>query len=92
MAGQGGRPAEIAAHEFHHSSLENLGVGIEFAYRVLRGTGVDGKHDGIVYRGVLANYAHLRDADSNHWVSRFVAHVRRCRQARECHAQAVGLA
>ncbi len=86
-----GRPAEFAAHEFHHSSVENLGEGIEFAYRVLRGAGIDGNHDGIVYRRVLASYAHQRDAEDNRWVSRFVAYVRRCRRARESWRHAVGM-
>jgi cobyrinic acid a,c-diamide synthase len=83
-----GRPAELAAHEFHHSTVENLGEGIEFAYRVLRGAGIDGNHDGIVCRRVLASYAHQRDAESNRWVSRFVAYVRRCKGLRSDRRQA----
>jgi cobyrinic acid a,c-diamide synthase len=82
VSGRGKEPGEVAAHEFHHSSLENLGGNLPFAYRVLRGTGIDGKHDGLVYKNVLASYAHLRDVDGHHWVSRFVAHVRRCKQRR----------
>ena len=38
----------LRGHEFHHSSLENLDPGVAFAYRVERGHGVDGRHDGIV--------------------------------------------
>lgn len=67
---------EIAAHEFHYSALENLGPEAEFAYRVTRGYGVDGRHDGIRYRNLLASYAHLRDTGRNHWASRFVGFVR----------------
>jgi cobyrinic acid a,c-diamide synthase len=73
---QDGRPRELRAHEFHHSSLENIGEGIEFAYRVLRGTGIDGEWDGIVYKNVLASYAHLRDVERDHWTTRFVNYVR----------------
>ncbi len=71
-----GRPRELRAHEFHHSSLENIGGGIEFAYHVLRGTGIDGERDGIVYKNVLASYAHLRDVERDHWTVRFVNYVR----------------
>jgi cobyrinic acid a,c-diamide synthase len=71
--------AEIAAHEFHYSSLEGLPAGTRFAYEVLRGSGVDGAHDGIVYKNLLANYTHLRDTDRHHWAARFVAFARRCR-------------
>jgi len=69
---------EIAAHEFHYSALESLDGGIRFAYRVKRGTGLDGAHDGIVYKNLLASYTHLRDAGGNDWTHRFVSHVRHC--------------
>jgi cobyrinic acid a,c-diamide synthase len=78
----GAQRAELNAHEFHHSSVVNLGMDVRFAYRVLRGSGIDGKHDGIVYKNVLASYAHLRDVEQNHWVDRFVQHVRACKQRR----------
>ncbi len=65
------------AHEFHHSSLENLPEGTQFAYRVRRGSGIDGQYDGIVYRNLLAGYTHLRDTQGNHWAERFVRFVRR---------------
>jgi len=69
-------PAEVRAHEFHYSSLENLSPGLEYAYEVLRGTGIDGKHDGIVYKNLLGCYTHLRDLEDNHWAERFVNFVR----------------
>jgi cobyrinic acid a,c-diamide synthase len=68
---------EIAAHEFHYSALENLDAGLEYAYEMVRGTGIDGSHDGIVYKNLLANYTHIRDVASNQWTKRFLAHVRR---------------
>lgn len=74
-----GCSAGIAAHEFHYSALENLDPAIRFAYRVTRGTGIDGTHDGIVYKNLLASYTHLRDVGDNHWIERFLAHIRRCR-------------
>ncbi len=69
-------PVDVRAHEFHYSSLENLAPGIVYAYDVLRGTGVDGKHDGIVYKNLFACYAHMRDLENNHWARRFVNFVR----------------
>ncbi|WP_428605528.1 cobyrinate a,c-diamide synthase [Sedimenticola sp.] len=74
---------EIAAHEFHYSALENLDPSINFAYKVTRGTGIDGIHDGIVYKNLLASYTHLRDVGGNLWIERFLAHVRRCRDQRK---------
>jgi cobyrinic acid a,c-diamide synthase len=69
----------VQGHEFHHSSLENLDPGVAFAYRVERGHGVDGEHDGIVMHNLLASYAHLRSAAGADWVPRFVAFVREAR-------------
>jgi len=71
---------EIPAHEFHYSALENLDGDLRFAYDVLRGTGVDGVHDGIVYKNLLASYTHLRDVGGNPWTRRFVEHVRACKR------------
>jgi len=76
-------PATISAHEFHYSGLENLADGVHFAYRVERGHGIDGQHDGIVYRNLLASYTHMRDTGGNHWTRRFVEHVRRCRETQQ---------
>ncbi len=71
----------IRAHEFHYSSVENLPGDVEFAYEVERGHGIDGRHDGIVHKNLLASYAHLRDVAGNHWAGRFVDFVRSCRHA-----------
>ncbi len=70
---------EIAAHEFHYSALQDIGPEVEFAYRVERGYGIDGHHDGIRYRNLLASYTHQRDTGRNHWVARFVKFIRECR-------------
>ncbi len=72
----GSGPGTIHAHEFHHSELENCAPGVEFAYRVVRGNGVDGSHDGIVHRNVLASFAHLRDTAANRWTRRFLGFIR----------------
>lgn len=76
MAGSQDKPAEVRAHEFHYSSLENRSPNLVYAYDVLRGSGVDGAHDGIVYKNLFACYAHQRDLEDNHWAARFVNFVR----------------
>jgi len=73
--------AVIHAHEFHYSSVENLAPDVEFAYEVERGHGIDGRHDGIVHKNLLASYAHLRDVAGNPWAQRFVDFVRSCHHA-----------
>ena len=70
------RPAAIPVHEFHYARLENLTENPVFAYRVRRGAGIDGKHDGLVVNNLLAGFAHHRNTRANPWVERFVAFVR----------------
>jgi len=77
------REREIAAHEFHYSALEGLPPDSRFAYEVLRGTGIDGKHDGFLYKNLLASYCHLRDVEGHRWTRRFIAHVRHVRANRQ---------
>ena len=80
--------ADVRAHEFHYSSLENLAPGTVYAYDVMRGNGVDGRHDGIVHKNLLACYAHLRDLEDNHWTRRFVQFVRQQRRTSGKHPAA----
>ena len=75
LAAGAARPT-LRGHEFHYSSLENMSPKLKFAYRVLRGHGVDGQRDGIVHRNVLASYAHLRSGAGSDWAPQFVASVR----------------
>ena len=67
---------EFAAHEFHYSGLENLADNTRFAYKVLRGNGIDGENDGIVYNNLLACYTHLRHTTNTPWAEKFVTFVR----------------
>ena len=66
----------IKAHEFHYSALENLGDTGEFAFQVLRGTGIDGEYDGIVYKNLFACYTHQRNTRQNQWVRQFTDFIR----------------
>jgi len=67
--------AALAAHEFHYSSLTNLSPKTRFAYRMQRGHGCDGEHDGIIHRNLLASYTHLRSTPACDWAGQFVQFV-----------------
>lgn len=68
----------VAAHEFHHSQLMDLTAGPHrFAYRVSRGVGIDGVHDGLVYKNLLAAYCHRRGSGAAGWIAPFLDKVRR---------------
>ncbi|MCK5648371.1 MAG: hydrogenobyrinic acid a,c-diamide synthase (glutamine-hydrolyzing) [Gammaproteobacteria bacterium] len=65
----------ISAHEFHYSHLINITEPLNYAYKIHRGSGIDGRHDGIVYKNLLACYAHLQDTNQNHWAKRFIQFI-----------------
>lgn len=66
----------ISAHEFHYARLENLPDDLDYAFRVKRGNGIDGRHDGLIAGNILAGFAHHRNTAGNPWVSQFVDFVR----------------
>jgi cobyrinic acid a,c-diamide synthase len=65
----------LQAHEFHYSALQGLPADSRYAYRVLRGNGMQQLQDGYVYRNLLASYTHLRNTPANPWVKRFLQFV-----------------
>lgn len=71
---------DIAAHEFHYSSLENIGDNISYGYKLNRGYGIDGEHDGLTYKNVFASYIHLRDVNQFHWTKKFLEFIRTHKQ------------
>ncbi len=71
----------ISAHEFHYSHLINITRPLNYAYTILRGSGIDGRHDGIIYKNLLACYAHLQDTTQNHWAARFTEFIKQHKQS-----------
>ena len=64
----------FSGHEFHHSKVENLERDkVQYAFKVTRGFGLDGKHDGLIYKNVLACYTHLHSAAVPGWAEKLVA-------------------
>ncbi len=66
--------SRVRGHEFHYSEITGAG-DVEFAWEVLRGTGVGDGRDGIVRGEVLASYAHLHSLGSPGWAPGFAAKV-----------------
>ena len=66
----------INAHEFHYSRFKTVDKNVQFAFRVKRGMGIDGKSDGYIYKNLLANYTHQRNTWNNPWVQRFINFAR----------------
>ncbi len=58
----------LKGHEFHHSRILSLDeTRIRFAYHMKRGTGVDGLHDGLCRKNILAGYTHLHALGTKEW-------------------------
>ena len=76
---QPGAGTTVAGHEFHYSALEQLDAPEAFAFKVLRGTGMDGTHDGYIYNNLLACYSHQRSTRSNRWAQHFLEFVAQCK-------------
>ncbi len=71
---------EIKGHEFHYSQIVNPGK-LDFAYKVIRGKGIDGNHDGIIYKNVIASYTHLHSIGVPQWTTQIVEFVKKgCRR------------
>jgi len=68
--------ADVPVHEFHYACLEQLPDDMMYTHHVLRGTGIDGRHDGLVLVNLVAGFAHHRNTRANPWVARFVDFVR----------------
>jgi cobyrinic acid a,c-diamide synthase len=69
-------------HEFHYTYLESADTDrVTFAFRVRRGHGFDGEHDGLCYRNVLAAYIHLHALGVESWAPSLVGAAVRRRQS-----------
>lgn len=64
--------AEIKGHEFHHSHLTGADPGLRYTYEVVRGHGIDGRRDGLLYKNTFATYNHIHAVANPDWAPRFV--------------------
>lgn len=73
--------SNIKAHEFHYSSLSPLPPDTRYAYTVSRGHGIDGHHDGILHKNLLASYIHLRASPHHNWPAQFLKFAKSSRSS-----------
>ena len=58
----------LKGHEFHYSkAVVTADEDVNFAFKVARGRGVDGKRDGIFKKNLLAAYTHVHAAGNPLW-------------------------
>jgi cobyrinic acid a,c-diamide synthase len=74
--------ARFNGHEFHYAHILTWTKGDEHtAYRILRGTGMEGKRDGLCRKNILAGFTHLHALGTPQWADGLVGQARRRRRA-----------
>ncbi|AFQ44480.1 cobyrinate a,c-diamide synthase [Desulfosporosinus meridiei] len=58
---------QIRGHEFHNSRVINLAPNLKFGFKVKRGHGIDGQHDGLCYKNIFAAYNHIHALGCPEW-------------------------
>jgi cobyrinic acid a,c-diamide synthase len=73
----------LAGHEFHYSRLLSWeGEKGQLAFRVERGSGIDGKRDGLCRKNVLASFTHLHALGTPRWAEGLIERARWYRAGR----------
>jgi cobyrinic acid a,c-diamide synthase len=78
------RGAMLRGHEFRYSFAKDaLREKLCFGFRMERGYGFDGEHDGLVYKNALASFAHLHALGAPEWAEALVRKARCSSERRE---------
>jgi len=63
----------LRGHEFHYTYMQSATADdLKFAFRVRRGHGFDGRHDGLCRHNVLACYTHVHALGTESWAPSLV--------------------
>ncbi len=73
----------LKGHEFHYSRIHpEPGPNDSLAFHVIRGAGIGGHRDGLVYRNVLATFSHLHAMGTPSWAPALVRRALEYQQMR----------
>lgn len=67
--------AILKGHEFHYSKVKIM-EDMEYIYKVKRGMGIDGEHDGLLVKNTLASYMHLHVLSYPQMIGNFLKSAR----------------
>ena len=74
--------ARITGHEFHYCRILSRKEDDAYtAYRVLRGTGMDGQRDGLCRKNILAGFTHLHALGTPEWAEALIGAARQHRSS-----------
>ena len=80
----------LRGHEFHYTTLATPLAPGAYAFRVQRGYGFDGEHDGLCQGSVLATYTHLHALSAPGWAPAVVRAAHHFRSAPPASAALAG--
>jgi cobyrinic acid a,c-diamide synthase len=73
----------LTGHEFHYSMVTGLERSLSSCvFRITRGHGIDGKHDGMCIKNVLATYLHVHALGAPQWADGIVGKAAEFRSQR----------
>jgi cobyrinic acid a,c-diamide synthase len=74
----------LKGHEFHYCRVLSCGAGADrTAFRVRRGTGMDGKRDGMTRKNILAGFTHVHALGTPQWAPALLGAARKYRAERQ---------
>lgn len=73
--------AVLRGHEFHHSHMITGELDRSGILELSRGTGIDGRRDGLVYGSAYVGYTHLHAYGAPAWAPGFIGAARRWRSS-----------
>lgn len=75
---------QLKGHEFRYCRILSHGAADDqLVYRIRRGTGMDGKRDGLTRKNILAGFTHLHALGTPQWAVAMIATARRYQAARK---------
>ncbi len=76
--------AAIKGHEFHHSRIVSINEKqVSFAFRMNRGTGIDGIRDGLCKNRILASYTHIHALGTPQWAEALILRAHEYREQKK---------
>ena len=63
---------QFRGHEFHYSKLSLNGIKPEFAFKILRGKGIENSMDGLMKKNTVASYIHTHTAACPQFASNLI--------------------
>jgi len=65
----------VKGHEFHYSKMEPVPQKEDFAYKILRGKGINNVFDGLIKNKCIGSYLHIHTGGAPSWASSFLESV-----------------